>query len=103
LQHANIPGNVLKAIKRSGGYKNYWNIRPFLPRETAGYLPAFYATMYIFTYADELGIYPEPPKIFNFQTDTLQVKRTVSFDQISEKTGIDPEILSFLNPTYKIK
>ena len=39
------PGNVSKAIKRSGGYKNYWNIRPFLPRETAGYVPAFYATM----------------------------------------------------------
>ena len=96
------PGNVLKAIKRSGGYRNYWNIRPFLPRETAGYLPAFYATMYIFKYADELGIYPELPKIFNFQTDTLQVKRTVSFDQISEKTGIDTEILSFLNPTYKM-
>ncbi|CAM1345473.1 lytic transglycosylase domain-containing protein [Tenacibaculum amylolyticum] len=96
------PGNVLKAIKRSGGYKNYWNIRPFLPMETAGYVPAFYATMYIFKYASELGIYPESPKIFNFQTDTVQVKRTVSFDQISEKTGIETEVLSFLNPKYKI-
>ena len=35
------PGNVTKAIRRSGGYQNYWNIRPFLPSETAGYLPAF--------------------------------------------------------------
>ena len=41
------PGNVTKAIRRSGGYQNYWNIRPFLPRETAGYLPAFLATLYI--------------------------------------------------------
>ncbi len=49
------PGNVSKAIRRSGGYKNYWNIRPFLPRETAGYLPAFLATMYIFEYAEEHG------------------------------------------------
>ncbi len=96
------PGNVLKAIKRSGGYRNYWNIRPFLPRETAGYVPAFYATMYIFKYADELGIYPEAPKLFKFQTDTIRVKRTVSFDQISEKTGIDTEVLSFLNPMYKL-
>ena len=96
------PGNVLKAIKRSGGYKNYWNIRPFLPRETAGYVPAFYATMYIFTYADELGIYPKAPKIYNFQTDSIQVKRTVSFNEISEKTGIDTDVLSFLNPTYKL-
>lgn len=97
------PGNVLKAIKRSGGYKNYWNIRPFLPRETAGYVPAFYATMYIFNYAEELGIYPEAPKIFNFQTDTIQVKRTVSFHQIAEKTGIDKDVLSFLNPVYKLE
>ncbi|SNR13980.1 lytic transglycosylase domain-containing protein [Tenacibaculum jejuense] len=96
------PGNVLKAIKRSGGYRNYWNIRPFLPRETAGYVPAFYATMYIFKYADELGLYPESPKIFNFQTDTIQVKRTVSFDQIAEKIDINTEMLSFLNPQYKI-
>lgn len=96
------PGNVLKAIKRSGGYRNYWNIRPFLPRETAGYVPAFYATMYIFKYADELGIYPEAPQIFNFQTDTIQIKRSLSFDHISEKTGVDTEILSFLNPMYKL-
>lgn len=96
------PGNVLKAIKRSGGYRNYWNIRPFLPMETAGYVPAFYATMYIFKYADELGIYPEAPKIFNFQTDTIQVKRTVSFEQITAKTGIEAEVLAFLNPEYKI-
>ena len=96
------PGNVSKAIKRSGGYRNYWNIRPFLPRETAGYVPAFYATMYIFEYAEEHGIYPEPPNIFHFETDTVHVKRTVSFDQISEKTNIDTELLSFLNPSYKL-
>ncbi|WP_428741634.1 LysM peptidoglycan-binding domain-containing protein [Tenacibaculum sp.] len=96
------PGNVTKAIKRSGGYKNYWNIRPFLPSETAGYVPAFYATMYIFEYADKHNLYPEAPKIFHFETDTVRVKRTVSFDQISEKTGIDTDLLSFLNPSYKL-
>ncbi|CAM1369801.1 Membrane-bound lytic murein transglycosylase D [Tenacibaculum sediminilitoris] len=96
------PGNVSKAIKRSGGYKNYWNIRPFLPRETAGYVPAFYATMYIFEYADKHHIYPEAPKFFHFETDTVRVKRTISFDQISEKTGIDSDLLAFLNPSYKL-
>ncbi len=96
------PGNVSKAIKRSGGYKNYWNIRPFLPRETAGYVPAFYATMYIFEYAEKHHLYPEAPKIFHFETDTVRVKRTVSFDQIAEKTGIDSDLLAFLNPAYKL-
>jgi membrane-bound lytic murein transglycosylase D len=96
------PGNVSKAIKRSGGYRNYWNIRPYLPRETAGYVPAFYATMYIFEHAEEHEIYPKVPNIFHFETDTVQIKRTISFDQISEKTKIDAELISFLNPSYKL-
>ncbi|APZ45376.1 lytic transglycosylase [Polaribacter reichenbachii] len=96
------PGNVTKAIKRSGGFKNYWNIRPYLPTETAGYVPAFYATMYIFEYANEHNIYSELPQFFNFQTDTIQVKRTISFDQISETINVDEKVLSFLNPAYKL-
>lgn len=96
------PGNVRKAIKRSGGFTNYWNIRPYLPMETAGYVPAFYATMYIFEYANEHKIYSDLPKFFNFQTDTIQIKRTVSFDQISETINVDEKVLSFLNPAYKL-
>lgn len=96
------PGNVSKAIRRSGGYKNYWNIRPFLPRETAGYVPAFYATMYLFEYAKEHQLASSGPKIHHFETDTIHIKRTVSFDQISETMGIDAEILSFLNPSFKL-
>ena len=96
------PGNVTKAIKRSGGFKNYWNIRPYLPTETAGYVPAFYATMYIFEYANEHNIHSELPQFFNFQTDTIQVKRTISFDQISEIINVDEKVLSFLNPAYKL-
>ena len=96
------PGNVSKAIKRSGGYKNYWNIRPFLPRETAGYVPAFYATMYLFEYSEEHNLIGNAPKIHHFATDSVQVKRTVSFDQISEKIDVDAELLAFLNPSYKL-
>ena len=96
------PGNVLKAIKRSGGQKNYWNIRQFLPRETASYVPAFYATMYIFEYAEEHQIYSNMPRYFYFETDTVQVKRTIGFDQISEIIGLEQEVLTFLNPSYKL-
>ena len=96
------PGNVRKAIKRSGGYRNYWNIRPYLPRETADYVPAFYATMYIFEYASEHKIYSELPQLFAFQTDTIHIKRTISFDQISETINVDEQVLSFLNPSYKL-
>ncbi len=96
------PGNVTKAIRRSGGYTNYWNIRPFLPRETAGYLPAFLATMYIFEYADAHGFQPQRPEITYIETDTIRVKQMITLDQVAELTGVPIEKLQFLNPSYKL-
>lgn len=96
------PGNVLKAIKRSGGSNNYWNIRRYLPKETASYVPAFYATMYIFEYASEHKIAPNNPRFLDFETDTIHVKKTVGFEHISQVIGLEQEIISFLNPTYKL-
>ncbi|MGB5434266.1 MAG: LysM peptidoglycan-binding domain-containing protein [Maribacter sp.] len=96
------PGNVNKAIRRSGGYKNYWNIRRNLPRETAGYVPAFLATMYLLEYADEHGIKAQKVDRTYFETDTIQVKSMITFDQISELVGVDVEELKVLNPSYKL-
>ena len=96
------PGNVSKAIRRSGGSTNYWDLRPFLPRETAGYVPAFLATLYLFEYADEHGFQPNGPEVTFFETDTLHVKQMLSFDQISTVTGVEKELLQFLNPSYKL-
>jgi len=97
------PGNVNKAIRRSGGQKNYWNIRHYLPRETAGYLPAFYATYYIFEYADEHQLYPKNEMLHAFETDTILVKRQITFDQVNNILGTDTELLTFLNPQYKLE
>lgn len=96
------PGNVNKAIRRSGGYKNYWNIRRNLPRETAGYLPAFLATMYLFEYAEEHGLQGKKAERPYFETDTIHVKSLITFEQISEKVGISVEELQVLNPAYKL-
>jgi len=96
------PGNVSKAIRRSGGKTNYWNIRHNLPRETAGYVPAFYATLYIFEYADEHNIMAKKSAINYFETDTIQIKRQLTFEQIYETLNIDIELLQFLNPQYKL-
>lgn len=96
------PGNVSKAIRRSGGYENYWNIRHNLPRETAGYVPAFLATMYIFEYAKEHGFVSEKPLFYGFETDTIRVKQMITLDQVSEATNISIEELQFLNPSYKL-
>jgi membrane-bound lytic murein transglycosylase D len=96
------PGNVSKAIRRSGGKTNYWNLRNYLPRETAGYVPAFLATMYIFEYADELGFKKEGPKMPYVVTDTIKVKQQITLDQVAKLTNVDKEELEFLNPSYKL-
>ena len=82
------PGNVTKAMRRSGGKTNYWNLRPYLPNETAGYVPAFLATMYIFEYAKEHGFQTQKPEKVFFETDTVQVKRHISFKDISQVVGM---------------
>ncbi|MDR6299805.1 lytic transglycosylase domain-containing protein [Mesonia maritima] len=96
------PGNVSKAIRRSGGNTDYWELRRYLPRETAGYVPAFIATMYIFEYADEHGFKPYKPEVTYYETDTIHIKQLLKFEQISKVTGVDEELISFLNPSYKL-
>ncbi|MGV6845221.1 MAG: LysM peptidoglycan-binding domain-containing protein [Lutibacter sp.] len=96
------PGNVSKAIRRSGGSKNYWNIRYNLPMETAGYLPAFYATLYILEYAKVHHIYAKNDALAQFQTDTVQVKQLLTFAQIHQAIGVPIKMLQFLNPQYKL-
>ncbi|SHI86291.1 lytic transglycosylase domain-containing protein [Flavobacterium haoranii] len=96
------PGNVSKAIRRSGGSQNYWNIRRNLPRETANYVPAFLATMYIFEYKKEHGLQPKKATASYFETDTIAVKRELTFKQISELLDISEEQIEFLNPIYKL-
>lgn len=96
------PGNVSKAIRRSGGYQNYWNIRPFLPRETAGYVPIFQATMYVFEYAKEHNFHPKAPEVRYFETDTIRVKKKIGLEHVSQLFDIKMEDLQFLNPSYKL-
>ena len=97
------PGNVSKAIRRSGGSQNYWNIRKNLPKETANYVPAFLATFYIYEFKKEHGIMPKKAPLTYFETDTIMVKKQMSFKHISELLDISEEQLEFLNPIYKLK
>ena len=94
------PGNVNKAIYRSGGKTAFWDIYWYLPRETRGYLPAFIAATYIMTYHAEHGICPMESKL-PLATDTIMINRLIHFDQIVAVTGIDMETLRGLNPQYK--
>ncbi|HET8855856.1 MAG TPA: transglycosylase SLT domain-containing protein [Salinimicrobium sp.] len=96
------PGNVSKAIRRSGGSTDYWKLRPYLPRETANYVPAFIAIMYVFEYAEEHGFQPPVRTITYFETDTVQIRREITFDEISKITKVDKKLIQFLNPSFKL-
>lgn len=96
------PGNVSKAIRRSGGKQNYWNIRKHLPRETRGYVPAFLATMYLYEYHNEHGIKPDRAVVQYFATDTIMIKNKMSFKQISDLLDVPVPQLQILNPSYKL-
>ncbi|MFM1808185.1 MAG: hypothetical protein RLZZ242_910 [Bacteroidota bacterium] len=97
------PGNVSKAIRRSGGYTNYWNIRPYLPKETADYVPRFYAIMYLFEHAEAHNLGVSSVRRTYFETDTVHIKEMVNFKQLAERLPLSEEQLSMLNPEYKLK
>ena len=94
------PNNILKAIKRAGGAKDYWTIYPYLPAETRGYVPAFIAANYIMNYYCDHNICPINTKL-PMGTDTIQVSRNVRMERISELCGISGEELRALNPQYR--
>lgn len=95
------PGSVMKAMRRSGGKKTYWEIRPFLPRETQSYVPAFIAANYVMNYYSEHNIVASEPRKSFFQTDTVYVRQEVTFEQVSAGLNIPIDELIFLNPMYK--
>jgi membrane-bound lytic murein transglycosylase D len=94
------PGNVNKAIRRSGNRKDYWEIYYRLPRETRGYIPGFIAATYTLTYYKEHNIQPLPINI-PLATDTIMVNKDIHLSQISEVMGIPLGELRALNPQYK--
>lgn len=95
------PGTVNRAMRRAGGKKDYWEIRPYLPRETRGYVPAFIAVNYVSHFYKEHGIVPVDPGYRYFEFDTVEVDRPVSFEQISRALDISKDTLKMLNPIYR--
>jgi membrane-bound lytic murein transglycosylase D len=94
------PGNVNKAIRRSGGKRNYWDIYYRLPKETRGYVPAFIAAIYAFNYHKEHGIEVQKSN-YPIVSDTIMVEKVLHFDQVSKVLNISKEKLRELNPQYR--
>ncbi len=94
------PNNINKAIHRAGGKKDYWEIYPYLPRETRGYVPAFIAANYIMTYYSLHNICALKTDL-PAKTDTVMVNRNLHFSQIASVLGIDIDMLRTMNPEYR--
>lgn len=95
------PGTISKAIRRSGGKKTYWEIRPFLPLETQAYVPAFIAANYVMTYPTEHNIYASMPRKTYFEVDTAVVKEPMTFNQIANALDVTVDEVAYFNPQYR--
>lgn len=95
------PGTISKAIRRSGGKKTYWEIRPYLPLETQSYVPAFIAANYVMNYPTEHNIYASTPRKTYFEVDTAVIKESMTFGQISAALDISVEEIAYFNPQYR--
>ncbi|PLX12263.1 MAG: lytic transglycosylase [Marinilabiliales bacterium] len=96
------PGVVRNAIARSGGKTNFWEIHPYLPAQTNGYVPAFIAVNYVMNHYNDHNIRPIKSEFIYLDVDTIKINKEVTFKRISEVTNIPIETLQFLNPSYKL-
>ncbi len=94
------PRTISRAKKKSGGYTNYWNMRPFLPSETANYIPSFIATMYILEYAKEHGIDLHKSKKLISKTEKIIIREKIAFEHISDFFEYPIDSIIKLNPSY---
>ncbi|MDR0907301.1 MAG: transglycosylase SLT domain-containing protein [Rikenellaceae bacterium] len=97
------PGNVNKAFKRAGetgSAKNYWDIYPYLPRETRDYVPSFIAATYAYVYHRQHNIDFEDSPL-PLAVDTVTVGRLMHLEQVSTTLDVPLETLRMLNPQYR--
>lgn len=94
------PSKVNQAIHRAKGSADYWNIYPYLPKETRGYVPAFIAANYIMNYYCDHNICPMQANLPG-KTDTVVVSRDVHFEQVAQVLGMEIDQIKQLNPQYR--
>ena len=94
------PKNINKAIARSGGKRDFWDIYPYLPRETRGYIPAYIAATYVMTNYEKHNLRPTDVDV-PMETDTIMIDKNLFFAQITKFIDIDDAQIKLLNPQYK--
>jgi membrane-bound lytic murein transglycosylase D len=92
------PGNLRRAIRRAGNITNYWQLHPYLHRDTHAYVPQFTAIMYMMNHADEYGIFPE--EIMEpVPTETVLIDGFLDIETFSNVSGISIDEIRKHNPS----
>lgn len=95
------PGTINNAIRKSGGKTNYWDIFPYIPKETRGYVPAFIAANYFMNHYVDHNLVPYDTKKQYFTFDTVHVNRKLDLKNVSAVLNINLEDLQYMNPIFK--
>ena len=95
------PGNVNKAIRRADGKSTYWEVRPFLPRETQNYVPRFMAFAYLMEHHHLHNIVPAEVPLTYYDIDTVCLRKGVQMQRIEALIGVQVNDVQYLNPIYK--
>ena len=95
--------NVTKAIRRSGGKMNYWELRPFLPKQTRNYIPSFIAAIYVMNFASEYNIYMDESSVVHEElVDSVYLKRGLKIEHLALLLNVNTSTIERLNPVYRI-
>lgn len=94
------PGNMRKAIRRSGGKKSFWEIKKYLPKETREYVPKFIAVTYVMNYYYEHDLTPNIPNQDLINTSTAKVYESLNLKSLSKELDIELSMMRTLNPSF---
>ena len=96
--------NVTKAMRRSGGKNNYWELRPFLPKETQNYIPSFIAAIYVMNFASDYNIQADTNYTIKQELiDSIYLKRSIKMEHLAELLDMETSTIEGLNPVYRTK
>jgi membrane-bound lytic murein transglycosylase D len=94
------PGNINKAIRRSGGKRTFWEIYPYLPQQTRNYIPKYIAMAYLMNFHQAHDIKPAFPQ-FPLEYSRVRVTKEHNFEAIRDVLALSDDEFFFLNKQFK--
>ena len=90
------PGNVKRAIRKAGG-GGFWQIYPYLHKQTRSYVPQYVAMIYMMHYAADYGICAEQDEIIPNSSPIL-VSNYLNLNTLASLANIPYDDLKLVNP-----